>query len=197
MADFASEVAPAAVRSLAMIDRWKAWNQIGARIEVTASARHRAMLECVREHIIAETEADLDRLMATLCADPKFHFWVAGNGNGTGPKGIDAVWAHYRTLVAERRNVFEIDIERIVVDDATVVTEGWFHQVFPGSTLVDRGVDIDDPNAAYVVTMRLLLLWPFTEDGELIGEDSYAGSVMFAPGSVNKLAPEDIPAEFS
>ena len=89
----------------------------------------------------------------------------------------------------------EVD-ERIVVDDDTVVTEGWFHQIFPGTTLLERGADIDDPSAAYQVTMRLLLLWPFTETGELIGEDSYAGSTMFAPGSVRKLDEAEIPEEF-
>jgi hypothetical protein len=44
--------------------------------------------------------------------------------------------------------------------------------------------------------MRLLLLWPFTPDGTLIGEDSYAGSRMFAPGSVRKLTVEEVPEEF-
>jgi len=177
-----------------MIDRWKAWRQIGDRIDRTVDARHRAMLECVREHIIAETEADFDRLLRTMCDEPAFHFWI--DGNGAGPKGLDAVKTHYRTLIAEKRHVFEIDIDRIVVDDDTVVTEGWFHQIFPGATLAARGVEVDDPDAAYVVTMRLLLLWPFTGGGELIGEDSYAGGRMFAPGSVRKLTDAEVPDEF-
>lgn len=178
-----------------MIDRWKAWHQIGARIERTTDERHRAMLECVRTHIITETEPDFDALMATVCAEPRFNFWIDGNGMGGGPKGRAEVEAHYRNLIAERRYVFEIDIERIVVDDDTVVTEGWFHQIFPGTTLQTRGVDVDDPAAAYLVTTRLLLLWPFTESGELIGEDSYAGSRMFAPGSVRRLADDELPPE--
>jgi hypothetical protein len=178
-----------------MIDRWKAWHQIGARIERTTDERHRAMLECVRTHIITETEPDFDALMATLCAEPRFNFWIDGNGMGAGPKGLEQVEAHYRNLIAERRYIFEIDIERIVVDDDTVVTEGWFHQIFPGTTLQTRGVDVDDPAASYLVTTRLLLLWPFTEAGELIGEDSYAGSRMFAPGSVRRLADDELPPE--
>jgi hypothetical protein len=181
-----------------MVDRWKAWRQIGERIAATADPRHRAMLECVREHIIAETEPDFDRLMATMCAEPAFHFWVEGNGMGGGPKGIDAVRAHYRNLIAEKRYIFEIDLDRIVVDDRTVVTEGWFRQLFPGRTLRDRGLDhelVDDPDAVYLVTTRLLLLWPFTEGGELIGEDSYAGGRMFAPESIRKLDPDEVPEE--
>lgn len=182
-----------------MIDRWKAWRQIGERIAHTGDERHRAMLECVREHIIAETEPDFDRLMATLCAEPAFHFWVDGNGMGGGPKGLDAVHAHYRNLIAEQRYIFEIDIDRIVVDDRTVVTEGWFRQLFPGATLHARGLGpdlVDDADAVYLVTTRLLLLWPFTEAGELIGEDSYAGGRMFAPESIRKLAPDEVPDEY-
>lgn len=182
-----------------MIDRWKAWRQIGERIERTPSERQRAMLECVREHIIAETEPDFDRLMATLCDEPAFHFWVDGNGMGGGPKGLDAVRAHYRNLITEKRYVFEIDLERLVVDDRTVVTEGWFRQLFPGSTLRARGLDdtiVDDPDAVYLVTTRLLLLWPFTEAGELIGEDSYAGGSMFAPGTVRKLSAGEVPDDY-
>lgn len=178
-----------------MIDRWKAWRQIGERIERTPDERRRAMLECVRTHIITETEPDFDRLMATMCDAPAFHFWIDGNGLGGGPKGLDEVRAHYRNLIAERRYVFEIDIDRIVVDEYTVVTEGWFRQVFPGATLVARGVEVDDPAATYLVTTRLLLLWPFTDGGELIGEDSYAGSRMFAPGSVRRLEESEIPPE--
>ena len=36
-----------------MIDRWKAWHQVGARIDRTSNERHRAMLECVREVTLA------------------------------------------------------------------------------------------------------------------------------------------------
>jgi hypothetical protein len=182
-----------------MVDRWKAWRQIGERIAATQSERHRAMLECVREHIIAETEPDFDRLMATMCDDPAFHFWVDGNGMGGGPKGLDAVRTHYRNLIAEQRYIFELDLDRLVVDDRTVVTEGWFRQLFPGSTLRGRGVGegiVDDPAAVYLVTTRLILLWPFTEAGELIGEDSYAGGRMFAPESIRKLDPGEVPDEY-
>jgi hypothetical protein len=179
-----------------VIDRHKAWRQIGERIERTPDAHRRAMLECVRTHILVETDPDFDRLMATMCASPAFHFWIDGNGMGGGPKGLDAVQAHYRNLIAEKRYIFEIDIDRIVVDERTVVTEGWFRQIFPGTTLQSRGVEVANPDAAHLVTTRLLLLWPFTEDGELIGEDSYAGGRMFAPESIRELADDEIPEDY-
>ena len=43
-----------------MIDRWKAWHQIGARIERTTDERHRGMLECVRTLPPAEAAAARD-----------------------------------------------------------------------------------------------------------------------------------------
>jgi hypothetical protein len=176
------------------VDQMKAGRVIAARIDETDNPRHKAMLECVREHIRAEGAEEFDALMATMCPDPAFHFWVDGSGNGAGPKGTAAVSAHYRKLYEEQRHVFEIDIERIVVDDRTVVTEGWFRQVCPGRVLRERGADIDDPDASYLVTMRLILLWPFDPQGRLIGEDSYSSGSMFDPRNIRKLRPDEVTA---
>jgi hypothetical protein len=96
-------------------------------------------------------------------------------------------------MYEEGRHHFEIDIERIVVDDRTVVTEGWFRQVYPGRVLRDRGAAIDDPEASYLVTMRLLLVWPFDTEGRLIGEDSYSSGSMFDPQNIRKLTPAEHP----
>ena len=176
----------------AAIDQSKAWRQIGERIAETTDPRHIAMLECVREHIRAEGAEEFEALMATMCPQPQFHLWVAGNGNAGGPKGLDEVREHYRRLYRERRHLFEIDIERIVVDDRCVVTEGWFRQIYPGAVLRERGARVDDEAASYLVTIRLLLLWPFDVEGRLIGEDSYSSGDMFAPENIRKLHPDEL-----
>ena len=178
------------------IDQTKAWRQIGARIDDTTDAKHRAMLECVREHIRAEGAEEFDALMATMCPEPAFNLWVAGSGIGAGPKGHAAVETHYRQLYRERRHFFEIDIERIVVDDQTVVTEGWFRQIYPGQVLAERGAAIEDTSANYLVTARILLLWPFDNEGRLIGEDSYAGGNMFDPTNIRKLTAAELPDNY-
>ncbi len=59
-----------------------------------------------------------------------------------------------------------------------------------------RGADIDDPEAVYLLTMRLVLFWPYDEDGRLVGEDSYSDGAMYRGDRIEKLAPEDIPAEY-
>lgn len=176
---------------MAAVDQHKALRALDARIAETEHEPQRRMLACVREHIRAESFAEFDALMATMSPEPAFHLWVQGNGNGGGPKGRDAVAAHYRRLYEEARHIFELDIERIVVDHRTVVTEGWFRQVYRGAVLEQRGVTGADPDELYLVTIRLLLLWPFDDQGRLIGEDSYAAGDMFDPANVRQLSPAE------
>jgi hypothetical protein len=178
---------------VAVIDQTKGWRAIDARLAKTTDSRHRLLLENLRDHLEAETTGDFERLLGTLAAHPDYHFWIDGNGFGGGPKGIAAVTAHYQRLYEERRHVLEYDIDRIVVDDDTIVTEGWFRQIYPGWVLRNRGAEVDDPDAAYLVTVRIVLFWPYDADGKLVGEDSYANGDMFAPERIRKLEPDEIP----
>lgn len=175
------------------MDLTRGYRAVEERLDRTQDARQRAMLECLRDHLLAEARADFELLLSTLAADPQYRFWVDGSGFGEGPKGLAAVRAHYEMLYEEGRSLVDYDIDRIVVDDDTIVTEGWFDQVFPGTILRKRGVDVDDPEAAYIHRMRLLLLWPFDADAKLIGEDSYSNGRMFAPENIRKLSPEEVP----
>ena len=74
-------------------------------------------------------------------------------------------------------------------DDYCIVTEGVFHQVYPGRVLVARGLDVDDPASPYALTMRLVLFWPYGTDGKLTGEDSYSDGLMFTPGAHHQAEP--------
>lgn len=175
------------------LDPAKGYRAVEERLDRTRDPRRRAILACLRDHLLAEMRGDFELLLSTLAPDPHYHFWVEGSGFGGGPRGLAAVRRHYEQLFEEGRSVCEYDIERIVVDDDCVVTEGWFDQVFPGRVLASRGASIDDPEAVYALRMRLLLLWPFDANGKLVGEDSYSNGSMYVPGNIRKLAPEEIP----
>ncbi|MEZ4331094.1 MAG: nuclear transport factor 2 family protein [Myxococcota bacterium] len=172
------------------------WQCLERHLAKVRDPRRRALLECVRDHLKAEAEGDFPGMLGTLSSDPDYHFWVEGNGFGNGPKGRSAVQAHYEGLFRERRHVCDWDIDRIVVDEDTVVTEGWFEQLFPGKVLASRGARVDDEDAVYALRVRLLILWPFDADAKLVGEDSYMNGSMYAPENLRKLAPEEIPARF-
>jgi hypothetical protein len=70
--------------------------------------------------------------------------------------------------------VLEFDITRIVVDDYNIVTEGWIRAINLGSVARARGYDVDDDAASYLVTQRVVIFWPFNEEGLMLGEDGYA-----------------------
>ena len=174
----------------------RGWECAEEKLKTITDPRHRAVMETLRDHLKAEATADFPLLLSTLAPNPEYHFWVEGSGFGAGPKGLDAVRAHYEQLYEERRHLCEWEIDRFVIDDDTVVTEGFFDQIFPGHVLVSRGVEVDDPDAVYVVRVRLLILWPFDADAKLVGEDSYINGVMLAPENIRKLDADEIPEEF-
>lgn len=172
------------------------WQNVEKHLEKIQDPRRRAVLSCVRDHLKAEAEGDFAGMLGTLAPDPNYHFWVEGNGFGGGPKGRAAVQAHYEGLFQEGRHVCDWDIDRIVVDEYTVVTEGWFEQLFPGKVLASRGAEIDDEDAVYALRVRMVILWPFDENARLVGEDSYMNGSMYAPENLRKLRQEDVPARF-
>jgi hypothetical protein len=167
------------------------WQQLEERLERTTSPRQRRMLQTVIEHAKAEAAGSVDGLMATLCADPRYHFW--SNGRDWGPKGHAAVRGFYANFVAGGEGFFESRKSRIVVDDDTVVTETELRQLVPGAVAAQRGYPIPDPDGHYLVYARTVILWPFNEAGELVGEDSYGS----CDTSVFEQIPdEELPAEY-
>jgi hypothetical protein len=150
------------------------------------------MLETVIAHLEAEVAGSLEALMATLVPDPEYHFW--GNGGDYGPKGAEAIRAYYAQLVEDRRGVLEFDIDRIVCDDDTVITEGWYHAINKGAIARTQGFVVDDDDADYLVSRRIVLFWPFNEAGEMLGED---GIGSMDPAAVRKLDPAELPEAYT
>jgi hypothetical protein len=167
------------------------WQGLQERLDHTTSPRQRQMLQTVIDHAKAEAAGSVDGLMATLCADPRYHFW--SQGQDWGPKGQAAVRGFYENFVAGGEGFFESRKHRIVVDDDTVVTETVLRQLVPGAVAAQRGYAIPDPDGHYLVYARTVILWPFSEAGQLIGEDSYGSS----DTSVFEQIPYDeLPSEY-
>jgi hypothetical protein len=167
------------------------WRHLEERLARTTSPRHRHMLQTVIDHARAESAASVEGLMATLCADPQYHFW--SNGQDWGPKGHAAVRGFYENFVARGEGFFESRKSRIVVDDDAVVTETEMRQLVPGAVAAQRGYAIPDPDGHYLVFARTVILWPFNQAGELVGEDSYGSS----DTSVFEQVPEEeLPAGY-
>jgi len=164
---------------------------VEARLATTTNPRHRKMLATLAAHLAAEADTSLQGLMDTLVAEPSYHMWA--NGADYGPKGHDAVAAYYTKLVEARRGHLEYRIERIVVDDDTIVTEGFIDAYQPGMAARDFGFNVDRLDVTYLVAYRALVLWPFDAEARLLGEDGYAS---FNPDSAQPVDPADLPESY-
>lgn len=165
--------------------------RVAERLARTTDPRQRAMLEVVRDHMAAEARLDLGGLLDGQVDEPRYHIW--GSGRDTGPKGRDAIVRYYSDLVAARRGILEYDIERIVVDGETIVTEGFIRAFQNGPVARDFGFDVDDLDATYLVRYRALVLWPFDAEGRLLGEDGYGG---VDPADAERVDLASLPAEY-
>ena len=177
---------------MGIIEPAVAARRLRERLAKTESARQRAMLEKVIEHLDAEAVMSLDRLMATLAPEPKYHLWA--NGADYGPKTREAIAAYYTQLIVENRAVLEFDIDRIVVDDDCVVTEGWIRAINRGAIAKARGWIVDDDDADFLVTQRVVIFWPFNEAGEIVGEDGYAN---LDPRAARALDESELPDTYT
>ncbi|MFE3189711.1 nuclear transport factor 2 family protein [Nocardia sp. NPDC059240] len=175
---------------MAIVDPAKTWEPLEQRLAVTTNERHRQVLSIVIEHMKAEAEPDLDGLMRTLVAEPDYHFWNAGQD--VGPKGWAGVHDYYAAFVASKSNILEFALDRLLVDDDCVVTEGYLKQIYPGAYAAQIGIPVDDPDADYLITFRQLLLWPVDANGLIVGEDSYHSG----PVEVRKLSFDELPSEY-
>ena len=155
------------------------WGALERRMESEKDPRRRQLLQQVRDHMQTEISGQLEPLMETLIDEPQYHF--RGLGFDMGPKGQEKVYAFYRDMIAGGGNRFQFDIRRIVVDEDSVVTEGYMRSVTTGADLIASGSEevngeAVDPSARYLGESRILTVWPADEDGRLVGEDIWFGS---------------------
>ncbi|MGD0395090.1 MAG: hypothetical protein ABSC41_20910, partial [Acidimicrobiales bacterium] len=147
------------------IDQEVVIRQLTEKIERTASARQRTMLERVREHANAEAAGSLQGLMNTLSSNPAYHFWDMQAGD-IGPNGRDGVSAYYSHFVKTRQHFLEYNCDRIIVDDEHVVMEAVLKLVVPGDVLAANpmltAMDINEGDH-YLMTLRNLVIWPFDD----------------------------------
>ncbi len=178
------------------IEPHASWLSLEARAKTESDPRVRALLTAVRDHVEHEIRGDLPRLMATLTAEPIYHFWNPAGSFKL--EGREAVAAFYTNMIAVGGNQFEIVVEKIVADRANVITEGRVKQVQTGATLlaagrgeVAGGVAVK-PEDLFLTCAQLVTVWPSDANGKLIGEDIYFGEDALA--SAQKIERADLPA---
>jgi hypothetical protein len=176
-----------------LIDRTKMFRLLEERIAKTTNPRHLLMLNRVLQHAKGEAELDLDLVMSTLSTDPRYVAW--GAPADMSPVGRQAVRTFYEETIVQGGQFFlEFDMDRIVVDDDAIVTEGNFRSLYHGADAARRGFPVDDPEGIYLLSLRMLIVWPFDAEGFIKGEETY--SAVTTPDFFKKVEASEVPPEF-
>ena len=155
------------------------WLPLEERAAAEDDPRRKALVTAVRDHMEYEIKGELDPLMDTLTSNPIYHFW--GQAEPSVIEGRDAVRAFYGGMFATGGQQFEVVVDKVVVSDNHVITEGQVKQVHKGASLTAMGIgEVDGEPVSdddlFVATAQLVTLWPGDEHDKLIGEDIYFGS---------------------
>lgn len=175
------------------IDPHQSWLALEARAAGEANDLHRALITEVRNHMEFEIKGDLDPLMDTLVADPVYHFW---NDNPFVLEGRAAVRAFYENMIAAGGNQFQVVLDRIMVEDGGVVTEGQVKQIYRGPQAIAMGVgELDGTPVSeddlILTSTQLLTVWPAGEGAKLVGEDIYLAHSPFR--NARRITRADLP----
>ena len=179
------------------IEPHRSWEPLTEAVRVAATAREQALLTLVRDHMAAEVQGDLQPLMQTLVADPVYNIW-----NQAGPmrlQGRATIEGLYRDMFEVGAEQFEFVIEKIITGSNDVVTEGHLKQIHTAGGLRDAGIEhvgesAVDESALWLSDAQIVVIWPATAEGHLIGEDTYYGEDPFA--TLVPVSEDDLPSYF-
>ena len=179
------------------INPFHSWLPLEARAARETDPRVRTLLTAVRDHMEHEIRGNLPELMATLSAEPVYHFWNPA-GSFT-LRGREAVTGFYASMIAGAGNQFEVVVEKIVADHGSVITEGQVKQLQTGKALLaagrsEAGGVAVAPDELFLTCAQLITVWPGDPDGKLVGEDIYFGEDALA--TARRISREDLPAGF-
>lgn len=177
---------------------WKALDDCAAQFGDSAAeqAVARLVLE-VRDHMACEIQGDVDGLMATLTAEPVYHFW--GNGDPVLLEGRAAVDGFYRDMIARGGNQFEVVIDKVIANLDHVVTEGQVKVVYPTAALTAQGITeigrvAVDAHELWMSNAQLVTVWPNDGNGKLVGEDIYFGQNPMT--TLTPIKQDDLPSYY-
>ena len=180
------------------VDPTITWRAVEAAWENETNPLYKQLLGEVRDHMKTEVCGELEPLMNTLTEEPVYHMW--GNGPEMGPKGREAVRGFYEQLIASGGTLFAFDVDRIIVGEGGVITEGTLRNCYGGEMVAAVGItEVDgepvDTSASYMSEVHLLTVWPNDGKGKLVGEDIFFGGNPFE--NLTKLAPDEVPQPIS
>lgn len=163
-------------------------DDVDALIDTLTNDHHRKILINYRRHGLLEVSGRYEELLAPTMTVAHPHYRLFEGGQGTILDGMDPVRAFYQQLARMDMLVMWTGKQKMAVHDWGFAGEAEFSQFMPGALLGDNVFDSvnTDPNAPssshydadsfYLVRRTLAFMWPYTDDGRMIGEHVYEDS---------------------
>lgn len=139
-------------------------------LETTTNPRHHWLLQAYNRHRYLEMAGRWKDIFAPemTVEHPIYHFNVFGIN--TVLDGAEAVQAVYEEWSRTAQCIFYATDEKLAVGDNMIVSTATIYQQTPGQLLVEAGAPVD-PEAHYLVANVEHMIWPYDDEGRLIGED--------------------------
>jgi len=139
-------------------------------IETTDDPRHLYLLHAYDRHRNLEMAGRFEEIFAPemTVEKPVYHFNLLGKTLTL--DGAEAVQDVYREWTRTAQCVFYVDDEKLAVGDTMIVSTSTMYQQTPGNVLAADGVPVD-PDVMYLIKSAEHMIWPYDDQGRLIGED--------------------------
>lgn len=161
-------------------------DDIDAMIDTSENPVHRKILINYRRHGLLEVAGRYEELLAPnmTVAEPCYRLFEGGNGMII--EGMEKVRAFYQMLAATNMLVMWTGKQKMAVSDWGFAGEAQFSQFVPGSLLgdnvfqsasnTDAATSQYEADAVYLVRRTLCFVWPYNQEGKMLGEHVYEDS---------------------
>lgn len=162
--------------------------------------RRRQILHNFIAHAAAEASGRYDELMAS-CSRKSQSYAVYGTGQEdpteNQPQNFEELEKHYRGMIEANAYLLHFDVEKLTVGNDELWLEGVVHLLLQGHIIqaAYNNLEIDDPNAVYMLSRKTALTFIFDEDGKACGEHAYT----HGPNTqkhLTKITPNQVPEQF-
>jgi hypothetical protein len=139
-------------------------------LDATTDPRHRYMLQAYLRHRYLESAGRYEEIFDPQLTVERPYYRFAVNGQRFDLEGREQVEMVYKHWTDTDQCVFYVEDETVAVGDNLIVGRGIGYQQTLGSELAAAGVDAD-PDAMYLTRSAIVMIWPYDDQGRLVGED--------------------------
>lgn len=142
-------------------------------LKTVTNPLHRKILENYRRHAMLEVSGRYEEIFAPEMTVANPFYRVASADGLTELSGTEEVQDFYRSLIDTGTTVMLLEHENLVVDDNGFASEALYNTFLTAEAAEEAGHDVPDMDAKYIEQRWICMIWPYDEQGRMIGERVY------------------------